>query len=241
MTLREAVAGLRRARSRAALFRRLREVSAACGLPWLAYAALRDRAAYRPEDCPPPAVMLHFPQDWVARYTAADHARSDPVLGHAASIGVPFLWDWLAALRNLEDDERQVLEAARQHGLAGGLSVPLRGPGGTRALVSCATADPAVRIEAVLGRLGICAAMFHVAYVERVGLVPAPGAAPRLTGKELECLRWVAAGKTSWEIARILTIHETTVRAYLRRAMRKLDASSRAMAVARALRHGLIE
>ncbi|WP_376767374.1 helix-turn-helix domain-containing protein [Paludibacterium denitrificans] len=32
-----------------------------------------------------------------------------------------------------------------------------------------------------------------------------------LTPREKECLSWVSAGKTSWEIARILNVAEATV------------------------------
>ncbi|HVW52726.1 MAG TPA: LuxR C-terminal-related transcriptional regulator [Trinickia sp.] len=31
---------------------------------------------------------------------------------------------------------------------------------------------------------------------------------PRLTPRELECLKWIAAGKSSWEISHIIGISE---------------------------------
>jgi DNA-binding CsgD family transcriptional regulator len=66
--------------------------------------------------------------------------------------------------------------------------------------------------------------------------------APRekLTGREIECLRWSAAGKSSEEIAIILAISSHTVVSYLKSAMRKLDAVNRMQAIARACRYRLL-
>lgn len=61
-----------------------------------------------------------------------------------------------------------------------------------------------------------------------------------LTARELDCLRWTAAGKTSADIAAILSLSEHTVNHYLNRAAKKLDTVNRTQAVAKALRRGLI-
>ena len=60
-----------------------------------------------------------------------------------------------------------------------------------------------------------------------------------LTSRELECLRWVAVGKTDWEISVILSISSATVRFHVDRARVKLGASTRAQAVARVTLLGL--
>jgi DNA-binding CsgD family transcriptional regulator len=62
-----------------------------------------------------------------------------------------------------------------------------------------------------------------------------------LTEREIDCLNWTAAGKTSAEIADILTLSEHTVNHYLNRATKKLDTVNRTQAVAKALRIGLIK
>ena len=66
------------------------------------------------------------------------------------------------------------------------------------------------------------------------------GPRERLSGRELECLRWSAAGKSSEEIALILNISSHTVVSYLKSAMRKLDSVNRMQAVARACRFRLL-
>ncbi len=61
-----------------------------------------------------------------------------------------------------------------------------------------------------------------------------------LTARELECMQWVAAGKTSSEIAQITELSEHTVNHYLTICCRKLDAVNRVQATVKAVRSGLI-
>ncbi|WP_242217806.1 helix-turn-helix transcriptional regulator [Shinella zoogloeoides] len=62
----------------------------------------------------------------------------------------------------------------------------------------------------------------------------------KLSSREVECLRWAAAGKSSDEIAIILGISVYTVSSYFKSATRKLQAVNRMQAIAIALRLRLI-
>ncbi|MFK5980434.1 MAG: helix-turn-helix transcriptional regulator [Rhizobiaceae bacterium] len=61
-----------------------------------------------------------------------------------------------------------------------------------------------------------------------------------LGNRERQCLDWTAQGKTSFEISKILELSEHTVNNYIVSATRKLGASNRAHAIAKALRLDLI-
>lgn len=61
-----------------------------------------------------------------------------------------------------------------------------------------------------------------------------------LSERERECLYWVAEGKTAGEVAMILGVTANTVNSYLNHAIRKVGASNRAMAIATAIRAGVI-
>ena len=63
---------------------------------------------------------------------------------------------------------------------------------------------------------------------------------PTLSPRQIACLERVAAGKTSWEIARILRIKERTVNFHLQHAYRRLGVHTRAAAVAYAIREGMM-
>lgn len=61
-----------------------------------------------------------------------------------------------------------------------------------------------------------------------------------LRPKELDCLLWSASGKTSFEIAQILSLSEHTVNQYFTIVATKLNASNRTHAVAKAIQCGLL-
>jgi DNA-binding CsgD family transcriptional regulator len=61
-----------------------------------------------------------------------------------------------------------------------------------------------------------------------------------LSDRERECLLWVSEGKTTEEVALILGVSANTVNGYVTNAIQKLSASNRAMAIATAIRSGII-
>jgi DNA-binding NarL/FixJ family response regulator len=65
-------------------------------------------------------------------------------------------------------------------------------------------------------------------------------AAPALTGRELEVLRLIGAGRTTREISTLLGVSRRTVENHKRRIFAKLDVQSQAHAVASAARLGLL-
>jgi DNA-binding CsgD family transcriptional regulator len=75
-------------------------------------------------------------------------------------------------------------------------------------------------------------------------LTAEPEAAPRppsrgLSRRELEVLALIADGCSTREIARTLWVTEETVKTHVRRMLVRLDARTRAQAVAIAFREGL--
>ena len=61
-----------------------------------------------------------------------------------------------------------------------------------------------------------------------------------LSDRERECLVWVAEGKTTDEIALIIGVSANTAGTYISHAIQKLGASNRAMAIAVAIRQGIL-
>ena len=61
-----------------------------------------------------------------------------------------------------------------------------------------------------------------------------------LTKREVECLRWAAAGKTNEEIGIILGLQRTTVRVHIRSASVKLDAVNRDQTMFKAAQLGFL-
>lgn len=71
-------------------------------------------------------------------------------------------------------------------------------------------------------------------------LIAASAAEDPLSDRERECLFWVSEGKTTDEVAVILGVSSNTVNSYITNAIQKFSASNRAMAIATAIRSGII-
>jgi len=65
-------------------------------------------------------------------------------------------------------------------------------------------------------------------------------ATPRVTPREAQVLAWIAAGKSDWEIGRILNISAKTVNFHVEKAKRKFGVATRIQAVLAAMRQGVI-
>lgn len=61
-----------------------------------------------------------------------------------------------------------------------------------------------------------------------------------ISDRERECLGWVAEGKTTLDIATILGVSANTINSYLAHVIQKLSARNRTMAIAVAIRSGII-
>ncbi|MEP0944781.1 MAG: LuxR C-terminal-related transcriptional regulator [Rhizobiaceae bacterium] len=77
--------------------------------------------------------------------------------------------------------------------------------------------------------------------IEKLANSRARDTGAELNKRELECLNWAAAGKTSGEIAVIVSLSEHTVNHYLNSCCKKLDCVNRTQAVARAIRMRVIK
>jgi len=64
---------------------------------------------------------------------------------------------------------------------------------------------------------------------------------PKLSPRELQCIGYVAEGKSTSVISDILEIKEPTVAFHIKNALRKMNVSTRLQAVAQAVRLGIVE
>ncbi|WP_068313122.1 LuxR family transcriptional regulator [Polycladidibacter hongkongensis] len=176
--------------------------------------------------------------EWQQRYLDRDYVRHDPIVAKARNATRPFLYSSVSSDRSLSANALQVLNDAKDFGMHDGVCVPIHGQQGFQGILMFAGAEARLneREISVLHLVGIYAC-------SRLRELSGSGVSRprhRLTPRELECLKWSAAGKTSWEISQILTISQHTADWYLASAARKLHAANRTHAVAEGFRLGLI-
>ena len=61
-----------------------------------------------------------------------------------------------------------------------------------------------------------------------------------LTPREIEVLRWIATGKSDWQIGQILSISDKTVNFHVENMKRKLGVATRIQVVVQSVHEGKI-
>ncbi|OHX10974.1 hypothetical protein BI343_05145 [Chromobacterium amazonense] len=190
---------------------------------------------------PSSRVETNYPAAWMERYARLEWIGSDPVVHHCRQSSVPLIWH-----RGRFEDEfsQHLFEEASAYGVSAGVATSLRGVGRSQPMMMSVACDARAdaRTEQWLQTLTptvhlLCSYAYEaICRIEDAGQAAEVG----LTQRERECLRWAAAGKTSWETSRILRCSESTVNFHIRNIINKLQVSNRRQAVARALAQGLI-
>jgi DNA-binding CsgD family transcriptional regulator len=184
-------------------------------------------------------LFRNWPKGWAKLSDENGFAASSFILAEARRRQTPFTWLEAKQARSLTAAEHEVWESALAFGWNNGFVLPVHGPG-YFATVSMASPERALDLRPdTRAHLQMLALLAH----DRASVL-ARGMAPErvgvtITARELECLRWVAAGKTDWEIGEILSISATTVKFHVDRARARLGARTRAQAVARVVLYGL--
>jgi len=187
-------------------------------------------------------IMLKgYPDAWLDHYWENGYAASDPAVIYCGKQIVPIEWHGL--MYEKQSLNAQVMNEAADFGLKSGLSMPIHSPHGELGILSLALDrnDAGARkiTRHALPYAQMLAAHIHEA-VRRILVSPDIEKPQELTAREAECLRWAADGKTSWEIAQLLSMSERTANFHLNNAMIKLDVCNRQHAVAKAVLRGLI-
>jgi DNA-binding CsgD family transcriptional regulator len=185
-----------------------------------------------------PYIRLTYPAAWIKRYLQMGYIDIDPVVREGFLRTLPFDW---SELKIQGAAEISFLTDALAHGVGPhGLSIPVQSKHGHRALFSISSSRSQDEwtsfVKATLPALIQIANRIH----RRVMCEAFGGDRLRLTARELECLRWIARGKDTSEIAIILNISAYTARDYLKSARYKLDSVTSAQAVSKAVKLGLL-
>lgn len=184
-----------------------------------------------------PALVRNYPDDWMRTYEDRDYRVNDPVrlkVGHTRGA---FTWESVMRGR-LTRGQRLLMEEADEAGLKDGVAVPIYLPRGEVVGFGLASSSGGTDPHAHLVPLYMLSLQFHTVWSAMA--LPQPQALPRLTGREIEVLKWAAQGKSNWAIGEIMTISEHGVHYHLRNILRKLQVDSRTTAVVKAYHLGLI-
>lgn len=182
------------------------------------------------------SIISSWPAELISRFDQAGMIANSPIAARLRHSTLPFAID-LAAEAGRDARSETLFELFDPFGMARLAFFPVCEPSGERGAVSIYGDRPILDDQEMLELLMISTHLFDRLHeIGRRDVKPTD----ELTEREIDCLNWTAAGKTSAEISEILGLSEHTVNHYLNRATRKLDTVNRTQAVAKALRTGII-
>jgi DNA-binding CsgD family transcriptional regulator len=187
--------------------------------------------------------MSNLPPLWVRHYAEEGYADTDPVARECLASRLPIRWTETFQSNERTPEGARMMEDAWENGVRRGLTIPIHGPKGELGIFSLNSQLNDEEFERLTSTTQhdaqVLAYHFHDA-VRRTfkarEVVPPPIA---LTEREVEILRWTAAGKTAWEIGSILRISERTVNFHVQNVMEKFGVHNKTHAAAKALGMGL--
>ncbi len=188
-----------------------------------------------------PDIINNYPQAWRDLFLRREYALSGPVLAACQRRGGAVRWLDLEEIIPLTREQREYLEEARNLGLASGCTIASHLPHMPTISVHFVVLNngPLDRRTFMMAQLiGIAAAQqARTLWLTKLPRLSAE-TGERLSPRQIECIKLVARGKTSWEIATVLGISDQTVSEYLTDARRRLSVANRAQLVLKALKQG---
>jgi DNA-binding CsgD family transcriptional regulator len=180
--------------------------------------------------------------EWRKHYEEAGLANGDPLLVSGRSELSPTTWSKFRSGRTLTREESRVFDEAAKFGLMDGFYLPIHQTDGTMHGVSMMVDHELEDDPRMMGALHMLS-LYYSAAAHRLGKTTPEDSKPRkpvLTPRQCECLQWVRAGKSSWDIGQILGLSEHTVNEHLAEARKRLGVRTTTQAVIEAIDQGLI-
>ena len=182
-----------------------------------------------------PILLLTYEKDWVKIYHERDYFGIDPVIRAGIKGFLPLDWsevDRASLAAQAFFREADAYAVGRE-----GMTLPVRGPAGERALFTVTSNLSATDWQAErLRRMRDVQIIAHFVHNRAVELAGYRSKSAALSGRELQCLELIASGRHVKQVASDLGLSLSAVNLYLRSARSKLKSTSLAEAVVKATR-----
>lgn len=184
--------------------------------------------------------FVDWPEDVAKVYAEQDLFSKDPLVFAARRRMSAYTWASVLDAEPLQPEMRDMFDYIARYDIRDGFCIPVHGPAGYQGLVSLlapAKLHLGARERSILEMISRA---IHDRCRSTVGFGTIDTAIPEMSAREIECMKWAAAGKTDWEIGQILGISRSTAHFHVERVKKKLRRNSRTEAVAILILHGLI-
>lgn len=229
-TIVESIEGISRAVSADAVWEAVKTFAKPYGFDYMLVLKAKDSML---EGVSGAVLYSDMPAGFAEAFDAAGFSRDNPLVSHAIVEPRPYsaaeLWTMPLTVRQ----RRALAQLNLSLDVLDGLIIPIRIADKLEGIVLLGGRKPLIApvVRSSLHLFAQCA-FEHMLEFELKPRRREGGLSPR----EVECLRWAAAGKTDAEIGRILTISPRTTRFHIENAKKKLGVATRIQAVTEALR-----
>lgn len=233
------------------LARRIDQVGREIGLPYVAVSAdLSDPSPMiGPDGLPMAETVFRWVDPGLAYWKDRAFALRAGIIRVVRVCGEPFCYhggkmhSW-REVRALQAVNRKIdPEAYGSYGVLGAIIAPIHSPMGVIGAVVWATDNEAVDAATIFEDRGADLYMLALKFLSAYRDAALPSPDPEMvefTRREIQCLKWAAAGKTDAEIATIMSVSAPTIRFHLTNASRKLGVSGRSQTIRLATTLGYI-
>lgn len=184
----------------------------------------------------------NYSKDWRSTYDNQGLGYVDPTVTHCLKSNIPLLWTPECFAK---PDQKNMYEEATGYGLRSGIIFPIHGPNGEFGMMSFVSeylTNPTTQKDMMQSMPALAIIRDYVFESSKKFLnYHTPETQIALTPRESEVIHWSVAGKSSWEISKILSCSESTINFHLSNIRQKFNVNTKQQAIIKALKLGLIQ
>jgi LuxR family transcriptional regulator, quorum-sensing system regulator BjaR1 len=188
------------------------------------------------------SILANYPEDWLKHYVEKHYVDHDPVYHTALISKKPFTWHEMDQIQKLTPQAKAILNEAKESKMYNGIGLSIYQPFGQIIGMGLASSQKEFQPydKNTLHIIYAACNQFFIAYSDLARPNTSINDNIVLTVREREVLLWLARGKRKDEIAFILNLSTSSIKRYCESIFLKLQANSVQLAIAKALRLGLI-
>lgn len=214
------------------------------GIDFYCYGHIPNSEQLSPSNAINIDLKTNFPTEWLQRYQNNHYLPNDANVIYSQKTCKPAIWSDVKNNTPEKSPGMTIFNEALDFSLKEGLIIPIHTPDGGLTIGSFSVNSyNKKKIHNLTNNffqlytiMALAAESFYQANQKKGGTA----IEGFLTPREKDCLTWVAEGKTSWEISKILNLSDHTVNFHINNATKKLGAINRVHAITKAILHGEI-
>ena len=184
-------------------------------------------------------VLTDYPDEWQQRYHDKNYFDKDITVIHCRQKSTPIIWP--TKNKTISNTNKKIFSESAEFGINSGVSLPFHANNEEHGALATSTPLSYLKSRLTSSKnlfslqvLGSTLFDYHRSKIKKNNFI-------KLTEREKECLKWVAAGKTSWEISKIIGVSERTVTFHIQNSSTKMNTQSRTNAAVIAILNNQIK